>query len=565
MSHSGECSESQLSWHRCLRIGLLAITFFVPVVIMRGKSATYDEVAHLPAGYSYLTTGVIRLNPQHPPLIKEICALPLLLLGARRMVDKATLEKTELEPDFEWSYGRRFLYSQNADQLLFWGRVPAVLLSVGLAALLMIWARRLWGVEAGLLALFLYAFDPTITAHAQLVTSDVGLAFFASLFVYSLRRYLETPTCKKLVLVGCCFGCALGTKFSAVVLAPAALLLTGLWVWTERARRASLSRSAGYGATLCGEEQLTQAAPLKERTLSYFVLRVMSVIGLVTGIAFFVVWAIYLFPTDPLFYLNGIKSVNVDHDPTYPYYLMGQLKPGGWRCYFVIAWLIKTPIPLFLLLVSAVAVFFKKVSRSSWIDEAFLVIPAISFFVAYSMTADNLGIRYLIPCFPFLFIFTARTARMLVAGKRPLRVAGTIILMWYLFEFVSITPDHLSYFNQFAGGPRRGFEWLDDSNVDWGQGLLQLREYFQDQTSGDWWLCYFGSGDPKYYGIEASDFNDFAAVLSPPRGTLVLSAHCLARAQALMTRIYGHGPKNWIARSVPKAIVGHAYYIYEFH
>src|SRR5262245_62051543 len=75
-----------------LQITLLAMTFFVPLIIMREKSATYDEVVHLPAGFSYLTTGLVKLNLQHPPLIKEICALPLLFLRPSSVLDRKALE-----------------------------------------------------------------------------------------------------------------------------------------------------------------------------------------------------------------------------------------------------------------------------------------------------------------------------------------------------------------------------------------------------------------------------------------------------------------------------------------
>jgi hypothetical protein len=112
-----------------LQVIFLITILLVPLLIMPEKSATYDEVAHLPAGYSYLTTGLVELNQQHPPLIKEICALPLLLLGVKTWPNRQTLEQAEVDPSYQWTYGRRFLYSQDADRLLWWGRVPAVFLS----------------------------------------------------------------------------------------------------------------------------------------------------------------------------------------------------------------------------------------------------------------------------------------------------------------------------------------------------------------------------------------------------------------------------------------------------
>ena len=207
-------SRDSLSLERCRCIAvlvLLAVVMVVPAIIMTEKSATFDEVTHLPAGYSYLIEHSIRYNPQHPPLIKEICALPLLLLDLRY---------PERPSENEWTYGRDFLFRQDAQRILFWGRIPNLLLSLGMASLVAMWARHLWGWGGGLLALFLYAFDPTITAHSQLVTTDVGVAFISLLYLWALRSYLRNPTWKSLLLSGCALGLALGAKFSAVALIP---------------------------------------------------------------------------------------------------------------------------------------------------------------------------------------------------------------------------------------------------------------------------------------------------------------------------------------------------------
>jgi hypothetical protein len=540
--------------HLPVQIILLAIIFFVPLVIMREKSATYDEVAHLPAGFSYLTTGLVRLNPQHPPLIKEICAFPLLFLGPGKLVDRRKLESEALEPNYEWEYGRKFLFGQDADRLLFWGRVPAVLLSLGLAGLIMIWAKRLWGGPASLLALSLYAFDPTITAHAQLVTTDVGFAFFATLFLFILRRYLQQPSPRWLILSGSSLGLALGAKFSAVILVPVAAFIMLLAARAGQSYRIDvLGAPAGETGTQTRVE-LWNASGCGKRLLAAVV-----VISLMTVTAVVVLWVIYIFPADPLIYLKGLGAVNHDHDPNFPYYLKGAMRPGGWRSYFLVAWLIKTPIPSLLLFMLSI-VFFVKGRRAFWLDELFLVVPALAFFVGYSLTADNIGIRYLIPCSPFFIIFTARILAEAVTSKPTLRVTLAVLLSWYLVEFMAIYPDHLSYFNQIAGGYRHGPEWLDDSNVDWGQGLIQLREYLRSHKLEDYSLCYFGSGDPQYYGIPKRNVTNEVS-LPPPRGrTLILSGHYVARIRALAPSL----AQGWPSSAVPKVVVGHAYYIYDF-
>jgi hypothetical protein len=516
-----------------LAVTLLLVVLVVPLATMCFKSATFDEVAHLPAGYTYLETGVVRLNPQHPPLVKELCALPLLLMKLRP-IDRQALSAPVLAPSFEWTFGRAFLYEQDADRILFWGRMPAVLMSVALAALVWIWARRLWGEWGGLLALVLYAFDPTIAAHSQFVTTDVGCALFSVGFVLLLRAYLARPTGGRRLIAGGALGLALGAKFSALVLLPVALVLLAARRWSRDRRAGSFSwRSL--------------AAPACE-------------LALMTVVAGGVVWILYGLPADPLFYVRGLRGVNADHDASVPAYLMGALRVGGWRSYLAIATLVKTPLPELALLGLALAVAlhgWRRLDR----EDALLALPCLAYFAGYSVSGDDLGVRYVIPCLPFAFVFAGRLAVWARRRTRAAAAALALLVSWCAVEYTAIAPDHLSYFNEAAGGWRGGIRWLADSNVDWGQGLIQLRNYLRSHP-GDYWFCYFGSGAPEYYGIHTACLD--ASESAPPGGTLIVSAHVLAYWYAHLRQSYGDGPANWVAHKEPRAVVGHAYYVYDF-
>lgn len=505
----------------------LLVAAFLPAVFMREKSVTSDEVAHLPAGYSYLATGRIVLNPMHPPLLKELAALPLLALGARIPAGAPDLREP-LPVTAQWEFGEKFLLSQDADRLLFWGRMPIVLLSVALAVVVARWSADLWGPAGGLLALALYVFDPTITAHAELVTTDVGMAFFATWFFDLLRRWRRAPCFGRLVGAGIVLGCALGSKFSAVIVVPmaAALLLV---VGVDRGRRNPLSLAVALAAMV--------------------------------ALAALVLWAIYLFPLDPFFYVHGLAWVNGDHNPRALHMLLGELKPGGWPHYLSVAWLLKTPIPELLLLAGAIALFARG-GRTDWREEAFVIVPALGFFAANSLLADPIGVRYLIPCLPFFFIFTARLAAAVRGASRPAVAALVLLVVWDGAEYAAIAPDHLSYFNELAGGPSGGLRWLDDSNVDWGQGLIQLRRWLDRHPLPRYRLCYFGSFEPRYYGIEGAEIPMDALASPPPGETLILSANCVARVRAWLARDHDDGPENWLAHATPQAVVGHAYYVY---
>ena len=292
--------------------------------------------------------------------------------------------------------------------------------------------------------------------------------------------------------------------------------------------------------------------------------RNVAALTLMTLAAVVIVWAIYFFPKDPLFYWKGIQAVNRDRGTQPYFYLMGTLKPGGWKSYLLIAWLLKTPIPSLLLGVTAVVMLFKG-RRATWLDEAFLIVPATGYFLFYSVFADNIGVRYLIPCFPFLYIFTGRVVQGLRSVSRVQKLLFCVLLTWNVSEYAAITPDHLSYFNQIAGGADNGMEWLSDSNVDWGQGLIQLRRFLEDQKITDYAYFYFGTADPEYYGVRGRRIEGFDFVIRPTRGVVIMSTHLVTRARDVLDRVFGNGPLNWLRRQAPVHIVGHAYYVYEIH
>ena len=533
--------RSKLSRTSSARLLLLGFVFLAPVILMRSKSVTFDEVTHLPSGYSYLIQHAVRYNQQHPPFIKEICALPLLLIGVRTPGSF---------PDSEWNFGEEFLFSQDADKILFWGRLPAVLMSVGLGLLIMRWATDLWGKSAGLFALFLYAFDPTITAHSQLVTTDIGVACFSTLYLYLLRGYLSDPGWKRLCLAGLALGMALGAKFSAIVLLPISIVLIMMNNWS-----ASVTSGLETARKVPAETKLLIPDKLLRNLGALLIMGILAALFL---------WIIYFCPADPQFYWKGIKAVNQDHGKNPYFYLMGELKQGGWKYYLVIAWLVKTPIPIILFLAAAFGLYLAH-RRASLLEEAFLWVPFSGFLIFYSLFGDDIGIRYLIPCFPFMFVFAARLVLSLQEMGRPFRVALIAGLLWLVTEWVSIIPDHLSYFNQVAGGPENGIEWLDNSNVDWGQGLKQLRAYLQSHRIEDYAYCYFGTGRPQFYGITGRRITDMDFFVRPTRGLVILSAQCIPRGRNVLDKVFGESPLNWLRHQKPVTIIGHAYYVYEIN
>src|SRR5262245_45568190 len=186
-------------------------------------SATSDEVAHLPAGYTYWATRDFRMNPEHPPLVKLLACLPLLAL--KPSLDTSWPEWKTAE---EYIFGYGFLYTNDADRLLFWGRLPMTLLATTGAFIVFLWARAMFGWASGLFALALFAFSPNFLAHGMLVTTDVPLAVFMTLTLYLLWRQGSRPSAMSSVMLGAATGAAMASKFSGTVV-PLIILTFSLW------------------------------------------------------------------------------------------------------------------------------------------------------------------------------------------------------------------------------------------------------------------------------------------------------------------------------------------------
>jgi hypothetical protein len=522
-----------------VRRGLVAALLLVfaaqSILAMRLLSATSDETTHLPSGYTYLETGGLRLNPQHPPLVKLLAALPLLILKPRLDLDDRAFKS---EPPDEWAFGYRFLYSNDADAILFWGRLPIVLLSMLCGLYVYFWARDLFGVPSGLLALFLFAFCPNILAHSHLVTMDMPLASFGVASLYHAWRF--TRSGKRAHLVGASggLGLALASKFSAVVFLPVLVILLAAAAWrSERPAMPFAGRAESTGGRLA---------------------RTVVTLAVLLGGALLVTWAIYFFPGDPLFYWKGMTSVNRDHDPAYRYFLMGQFREGGFPSYFFWTFLFKTPLPNLLLGIAS-SVLYARGVRAKPLDEAFVAVPAVVFFALTAAKADDMGIRYLLPVYPFLFVFASRVARWRPSWNSA-RLAIALPCLWLLGSAIFIYPDHIAYFNELVGGPARGHLVLDDSNIDWGQDLKRLKAYVDENKIEKLRLLYAWNASPDYYGIpyEAVTKRDWE--VEPRPGTYAISTMWIIHGVDTAKRT---GVKtDWLGRYRLVGRVGYSFFLF---
>ncbi len=143
-------------------------------------------------------------------------------------------------------------------------------------------------------------------------------------------------------------------------------------------------------------------------------------------------------------------------------------------------------------------------------------------------------------------------------------------------EAAGIYPDHLSYFNEaacftrgmtaqisFDGGSSCGALWLDDSNIDWGQGLKQLHLWLERNAKDrSFQFGYFGTFPPGMYGISYQPLDVPALMRGPAPGLYILSAHLVALLPAEEARLHP-GDRTWLRWAPPSAVIGHALYVYD--
>jgi hypothetical protein len=486
-------------WSNLLAILLLWAFFAQMVTSMVVESPTVDEQAHLMRGYVYLERGDLRFKIGHPILANAVNALPLWAL-------------TDLSlPEAGWQEGRWGLFSDqlfwrpgnNVDLIFFLGRLPTVAIGMLFAALVFRWACHLWegGSRfatlfrgwAGVIALALFVFDPTIVAHSRYTTDDVAVSFFCCVAAYGLWRYLETDRKRDLVLTGIAFGLAQGCKFSALLLVPVFVIIVGLWPFARSATAASRRRWL-----------LDHAIGL---------LLVFAIGGLT-------LWGVYRFTVGPFpgrtlpvpapgYFEDLIWEVKYFGREGYAF-LCGEISSTGWWYYFPVAFIIKSSLPAILLVGTTLidlcrCLFLSRDDREQARRLIPLLVPASAYFLSTLASPLNIGYRFFIPVLPYLYVLTGRLA---VMAKRPdlcgqvLRLLLVGALAWSAGVALGVHPHYLAYFNELVGGPDSGWRYLVDSNIDWGQDLPTLHEIVEHHHLGRIKLGYFGTAHPSYYGLD---------------------------------------------------------------
>lgn len=491
---------------------LLLLLFGLQIALtVHQESLTWDEGDHIFAGYMTWKTHDYGFNPEHPPLMKMLGALPLLASPLHVPPDQHRYFKAEAYMD-----GREMLFASGpeyAKTLTFRARMATGVVTILLGLLVFLTAQEMFGVWAAFVALVLLVFEPNVLAHGAFVATDAGVSCFFVASVYAFYRYCKVPSLGRLVVAGFSAGLALAAKHSAVLLLPMVVVLGGCEVafrfnGEARGRRALRLVGGLAGIAVVAVVVLWafygfryNARPDGLR-LDPSLVDYVKPLRPVEAEGILYLARLHVLPESYLYGLADVRSMANGM----PSYFFGKVYAHGIWYYFPTVLAIKSTLGfLGLVLLAIVAVATGRFRR--WREILFLVVPAgVYLFVA--MTSHlNIGARHILPVWVFLCLFAAggASAWVWVEGRRSKGwgYAVAVLLVLHVASSARAYPNYMAYSNELWGGPAKTYRYLTDSNTDWAQQLIAVKQYTEEHGIKDCWFAYFA--DPflraEDYGI----------------------------------------------------------------
>jgi 4-amino-4-deoxy-L-arabinose transferase-like glycosyltransferase len=555
---------------RVLLVTALLLVFTVELIcVARVYSANWDEAHHLYDGYSIWTRHDYRLNAEVPPLVKLTAALPLLPMRLSVPDNQGRSQNMEAFLD-----GRAFVFGNGGDRVLFPARMACMIFTLLLAILLYAATREMFGDIAALAALALFIFDPTVLAHGTLVSTDIGSACFIFGTVYAFYRYTKSPSPMRLFIAGLAMGFAMCAKFTGIFAFPMLLLLStidglrarNMALLGRRLAACAIILVCAWGVTWAFYGFRYAAAPAGLELSPKLAPYIASMPNKTNAAELAAISRWHLLPEAYIWGLANTKKTEWE----FTSYFFGRMyRHGPWQ-YFPAAFLIKSTLPLLVLLGLLPLLWFGKEDRH-WRRLYFLLTPAVFYFVLVTASHMDIGARHLMPIYPFLYSLAGvSVARAFIRGRVWAAVAA-VLLLWQVGTSLRSAPAYMAYGNEAWGGPSEVHRYLSDSNVDWGQQLKSVKQYLDQNHITNCWFAYFPDGavEPSDYGVQCKRLPTGSSlwwlklpmdVPSVIDGTVLISDSDLQGIES------GDGPLNWFEpfRGLkPVATIQNGVYVYQ--
>jgi hypothetical protein len=502
---------------------LVALLLLLLMAVLAGGSArresiTVDEVAHLGAGVSYLQKLDLRMNQEHPPLAKILAAIPLVLRGVR--TDYSDISWSFSYGFFnaylgQWTWGNDVALRWNDPySTLFWGRVPMLLLTLAFGFCIYLFACKLGNPWGGLLCLAAYVSTPAFLVFGPLILSDVPVAFFVLLALWSFASMWRAPSRRTLVLFGLALGAAVLTKFSAGILLFAILAFRLSLRWIPTSEMPS---------------DPTELKSWRKLRARYFWRGVFLAACTVYAVYFVLSWNQ---PSDSLallghnfaalflrrillpawLFLRGLALFLVTSRR--PTFLLGHSYGHGVWFFFPVMFVLKSTLAFLLMLLLTLFVGLiarRKTTSVNWVPKemefhwraVWIFLLTFTFFCIISPM--TISIRHFTIPITLLILLMAPVPRALKllreSGWQPARFTMAAYFALALVSLVVVVrayPYYFPFLNSFGFG-RPAYTLVSDSNLDWNQGLPDVNRFVQQQGISHVLLDEYGFIDTSVY------------------------------------------------------------------
>lgn len=458
---------------------LTALVLLASGEAARTNSATWDETLYLFLGRQALLT-----NDYSGFAALGVAPLPVRLTWTAGVLDPIHAEANDPA-----------VFRQRVER----GRANAVAwFAVPLVLFILVIVSSAYGHIAGVVAAGLVALSPNVMAHASLATTDVAFALTFLVGLAAQIHYLRRRSWLSAIAVAAAHGVALATKYSAIGLY---LIFVAMLAIRRREThwKRDLTALAG-GLAIAWSLHGWHVAPLfaENGTAATLIATITGPIGVSPDF----ISALRQLPAPIM--LRGIAAQIYLERAGQEAFLLGEVSQFGWWYYFPVAVAMKST----LVELAAFGAFAMLVFRRRWRDvETQVVIVAVLLYGGLALLGRrDLGVRYVLPIMILTIITAVAWGSDLLKGRKWAPAVAGAALAIQAFSFAGIAPEFLAYFNGLAGGPARGYTRLVDSNLDWGQDLLRLRDWLSVHSEVDAGLAYFGSAPLSAYDVQPADW-----------------------------------------------------------
>lgn len=491
------------------------IFYLICFLAINQKSLTSDEGVHLVSGFEYLKFRDFRWNPEHPPLIKEIAAIPLLFMNLKVPHDCVEYEKVE-----QWGYSYNFFYVHNKDKFpnaFKYSRAIMILFGILLGLYIFITAKDLYKLKIALIPIFLFFFDPNFLGHSPLITTDVPSTAFGFGTFYFLFKFHKKHKYKYLIYSSLLFGLALSSKHSIFIILPIIVTVIFIMLLLNKGLIHEIYKISKekkiiffilfismiiifnaktiFGFTnyilrigviflllmLFLENKIFLKDDIK-KILNFFYAFVFILIFIIGG-------GILITPIFYLDYKNSIFAGDIFKSFNNLVYIINHAKHGhGWiflngkfyekgsYLYYLYIFMIKTPLPSLILIFCG---FLSTLIMKKEEQILFFILPPIIYmFLISIINRAQIGIRHELFIYPFLFIIVGNFFEFLnLKYNKIINLLIIFFSLWIIYEGLKGFPNYISYTNGVFFKPENAYLYISDSNIDWGQDIPTLIKY----------------------------------------------------------------------------------------